>query len=226
MLPRPHIRAVLFDLDGTLIDNMNFHVEAWIEMGRMLGITLTHEQIQRDFAGRRNDEILPKVLGRALDPHEIAELAEQKEALYRALYAPRVSLVPGAEAFIEQLLARGIACGIATAAPPANRELVFSRLSVLARMSAVVGTEAVSRGKPAPDLFLEAARRLQRAPEHTLVFEDAVLGVQAGRAAGMSVCGITTSEPSEVLLNAGAQLTLPNFCELPESLRAWLGLRA
>lgn len=220
-LPARRIHAVLFDLDGTLVDNMEYHVQAWIELGAALGHTLTREQIVRDFAGRKNSDILTKLLGRELDPRELAELAEQKEARYRALYAPRMAAVAGAHAFLEALAARGIACGVATAAPLANRDLVLNGLGLATRMQTIVGVEAVSRAKPAPDLFLEAARRLAHAPEHTLVFEDAVLGVQAGRAAGMTVCGVTTSEPSEMLLDAGAIISVRDFTEIPPAVQAW-----
>src|SRR5690606_11421375 len=92
------------------------------------------------------------------------------------------------------------------------------RLALRGRIPVVVGAEQVERGKPAPDLFLEAARRLGCEPSATLVFEDAVLGVQAGRAAGMVVCGVTTGESSEALLAAGAHFAIRDFTELPGAL--------
>ena len=125
---------------------------------------------------------------------------------------------PEGDAFLDRLAGQGIAVGIATAAPAQNRELVLDRSGLGARIPVIVGAEQVKRGKPAPDLFLEAARQLGGEPSATLVFEDAVLGVQAGRAAGMTVCGVTTGEPSEVLLAAGAHFTVRDFTELPQAL--------
>ncbi len=212
------IRAVLFDLDGTMVDNMHYHVDAWIEMGRKLGHELTREHIQREFAGRKNEELFPSLVGRPLAASEIQELSEEKEARYRELFAPHVRLLDGLDAFLDRLAAAGTAVGIATAAPAKNRDLVFERTGLRARIPVIVGAEEVKRGKPAPDLFLAAARLLAADPSATLVFEDAVLGVQAGRAAGMSVCGVTTSEPSEVLLAAGAHFTIRDFTEVPERL--------
>jgi beta-phosphoglucomutase len=212
------IRSVLFDLDGTMVDNMRYHVNAWIEMGKKLGHELSREYIQREFSGRKNEELFPLLVGRGLDAAEIRQLSEEKEARYRELFAPHVRLLDGLEAFLEQLAVRGIAVGIATAAPAENRDLVLERSGLAARIAVVVGAEQVERGKPAPDLFLAAAQQLGCAPSATLVFEDAVLGVQAGRAAGMRVCGVTTSEPSEVLLAAGAHFTIRNFTEVPETL--------
>lgn len=218
------MRCVLFDLDGTMVDNMQYHVAAWIEMGKKLGHELTREYIQREFSGRKNEELFPLVLGRALDAAELERLSEEKEARYRELYGPHVRLLAGLEAFLDRLAARGVAVGIATAAPVHNRELVLDRSGLAARISVIVGAERVTRGKPAPDLFLEAARQLGGEPSATLVFEDAVLGVQAGRAAGMSVCGVTTGEPADVLRAAGAQLTIRDFTELPHELLEALGL--
>ena len=212
------IRCVLFDLDGTMVDNMRYHVDAWIEMGKKLGHELTREHIQREFSGRKNEELFPPLVGRALDVAELRELSEEKEARYRELFAPHVRLLAGLEAFLEELAARGIAVGIATAAPTKNRDFVLERSGLAARIPVVVGAEQVARGKPAPDLFLAAAQQLGCEPSGTLVFEDAVLGVQAGRAAGMRVCGVTTGEPAEVLLAAGAHFTVRDFTELPATL--------
>lgn len=214
------IRSVLFDLDGTLVDNMRYHVDAWIEMGKKLGHELTREYIQREFSGRKNEELFPALVGRALDAAELRQLSEEKEARYRELFAPHVRPLEGLEAFLAVLAARGIAVGVATAAPASNRALVLDRLGLTARIPVIVGAERVKRGKPAPDLFLAAAQQLGGEPGSTLVFEDAVLGVQAGRAAGMMVCGVTTSEPSEVLLAAGAHFTVRDFTDVPETLFA------
>ena len=215
---RGAIRSVLFDLDGTMVDNMRYHVDAWIEMGKKLGHELSREYIQREFSGRKNEELFPTLVGRALDVSELRQLSEEKEARYRELFAPHVRLLDGLAAFLDLLDARGIAMGIATAAPAKNRALVLERLELTARIKVVVGAEQVERGKPAPDLFLAAAQELGCEPSATLVFEDAVLGVQAGRAAGMMVCGVTTSEPAAVLLAAGADFTIRDFTELPETI--------
>ena len=216
------IRAVLFDLDGTLVDNMRYHIAAWVETGRALGCELSAERVMREFAGRRNEEILPVVAGRQLIAAELERLAQEKEARYRALYAPHLALHAGADVLLTQLKAAGIACGIASAAPRANRAFVIEGLALGPRLGTVVGAEEVARGKPAPDLFLEAARRLGVAPGHTLVFEDARLGVQAACAAGMRACGITTGEPAEALLEAGAIAACPDFLALPASVAALL----
>jgi HAD superfamily hydrolase (TIGR01509 family) len=218
------IHGVLFDLDGTLVDNMRFHIDAWIELGAALGSKLTREQVMHDFSGRRNEEILPIVAGRALEPAELARLAEQKEARYRELYAPHLALVDGAAELFDSLDQRGIQYGISSAAPRKNRDFVLDGLAIRQRMAGIVGGEEVARGKPAPDLFLEGAKRIGIIPAEILVFEDARLGVQAALAAGMQVAGITTGEPAEALEQAGAVGTSPSFRQLPQVVRDWLAL--
>jgi beta-phosphoglucomutase len=218
------VRAVLFDLDGTLVDNMPYHIAAWIELAATLGTTLTREQVMHEFSGRRNEEILPLVARRTLEPAELNSLAEQKEARYRELYAPHLALTPGAAALLDALDQRGIRYGIASAAPRKNRDFVLDGLGIRKRMAGIVGGEEVAHGKPAPDLFLEGARRVGIAPADILVFEDARLGVQAARAAGMRVAGITTGESAEELEKAGALATSASFESLPNNVRALLGL--
>ncbi len=214
------IRAVLFDLDGTLVDNMPFHIEAWIETARALGREITAATVMRDFAGRRNEEILPALLGRAMSPAEVGAIADTKESRYRELYAPHVTPVRGTVALLDDLAAHGVLVGIASAAPKPNRDFVLDRLGLRDRFRVIVGAEEVSRGKPEPDLFLLGAARLGVDPGAVLVFEDAHLGVQAAVAAGMIACGVTTGEPAAVLAAAGAMTTAPDLAGIPEALRA------
>ncbi len=219
MRQRP-VRAVLFDLDGTLVDNMRFHIEAWIETARSLGREITAETVMRDFAGRRNEEILPAMVGRAMEPAEVAAIAAVKEARYRELFDAHVAPIAGAVALLDELDACGVVCGIASAAPKVNRDFVLDRLGLRDRFRVIVGAEEVSRGKPAPDLFLLGAERLGVDAASVLVFEDAHLGVVAARAAGMRACGVTTTEPAAVLLEAGAMATAPDLAALPDAVRA------
>jgi HAD superfamily hydrolase (TIGR01509 family) len=128
--------------------------------------------------------------------------------------------VRGAVALLDELAARGVAVGIASAAPKPNRDFVLDRLGLRDRFRVVVGAEEVARGKPAPDLFLLGAERLGVDPATVLVFEDAHLGVRAAVAAGMRACGVTTGEPAHVLTAAGAMATAPDLHDLPDALRA------
>ena len=222
MTSRPRPLAVLFDLDGTLVDNMPFHVQAWLSMARSLGIALTEERFEREFSGRRNEEILPALLGRPVPPEELTRLADEKEAHYRALYAPHLAPVRGTRALLERLRGAGLGLAVASSAPRVNRAFVLDGLGLRPFFAHEVGAEHVTRGKPAPDLFLAAARALGVEPAACVVVEDAINGILAARAAGMSAVGITTLTPAAALREAGAHWLVPHFEALPEELEHWL----
>src|SRR4051812_7197200 len=114
-------RAAVFDLDGTLVDNMGFHLRAWQAISARLKLTVTAEQFEREFAGRKNEEILPRLLGPEVPAAELEALAEEKESAYRELYRPHAAPMAGAVELIAKLRARGYRIAIASAAPPKNR---------------------------------------------------------------------------------------------------------
>jgi beta-phosphoglucomutase family hydrolase len=213
------LRAAIFDMDGTLVDNMAVHNAAWVELAHAHGIEMSADRFQNDFAGKKNEEILPDLLGRNLAPDELARLAETKESRYREEIRSRLVLVEGADAWLRALLDAGVALAVASSAPIANRDLVLDGLGIRSLFRAVVGAEHVARGKPSPDIFLAAAVALGVVPSECVVFEDAVNGVTAGVAAGMTVVGITTCASAERLRGAGADYVVAHFGELPEELR-------
>jgi len=220
----PGLRAAVFDLDGTLVDNMRYHGEAWVRLARRLGSQATREQFERDWAGRKSAEILPVLLGRPATPDEVARLSTEKEADYRAAYRPRVEPVRGLLPFLGALRAAGYRLGLATAAPPENRALVLEALGLDRAFAAAAGPEHAARGKPFPDIFLAAAEVLGVPAGACVAFEDAANGVRAARAAGMEVVGIAPGEPAGALAGAGARFAAPDYESIPAECRAWLGL--
>ena len=226
MLPPSHPpAAVLFDMDGTLVDNMSYHVQAWVALARTLGLDehrAPAERFEREFAGKRNEEILAALLGRALPPEEAQRLADEKEAHYRALYAPHRVALRGAPELLGRLRDAGRPLAVSTAAPQANRDFVLGGLHLRPFFSCVVGAEDVARGKPFPDIFLATARALGVEPAGCVVFEDAINGILAARAAGMFAVGVTTLVPEAALREAGAHWVTRDFASLPEALEHWL----
>lgn len=214
------IAAAIFDLNGTLIDDMPAHGRAWAAVFRELGVEVPPVRFERELAGMKHSETFEAILGRKLPDAEARRLGERKDALYREIYAPDLRLLSGARELIERLRAAGIKTAIATAAPKANRDFAVDGLGIRGLFDAIVGEEAVARGKPAPDLYLAAARALSVDPERCLVFEDAVNGVRAARAAKMQAAAVTTTTPAEALRDAGAAFLLPDFAHLPPALEA------
>jgi beta-phosphoglucomutase family hydrolase len=189
-------RAFIFDMDGTIVDNMAFHTESWIAFFARRGQRLDAETFFRDTAGRQGHEIMSTYLGRPLSREEAAELDAEKESLYRTLYAPHLKPVHGFLELIAQAKARQVALAVATAAPNDNIVFTLDGLDLRQHFKAVAGAADVARGKPHPDVFLLAAQRCGVHPAGAIVFEDAPLGVEAARRAGMRAVVLTTTLPA------------------------------
>lgn len=212
-------------MDGTIVDNMRFHAQAWLELVAELGLEgLTVETFEREYAGRKNAEILRTLLGDSVDEGEVARLSTKKEERYRALYRPHLRPTDGLTAFLDDLDRRGVALAVATAAPPENRELVLGELDLARRFARVIGAEHAPRGKPAPDIFLAAAAALELPPAACVAFEDALNGVQSAVAAGMTCVGITTVLPADTLVAAGASFAARDFVEAAARLEGRWGV--
>jgi len=214
------IAAAIFDLNGTLIDDMAAHGRAWASVFRELGVEVSPRRFEREFAGMKHGETFEAVLGRKLPEAEATRLGNRKDALYREIYAPDLRLLPGARELLQRLRAAGIRTAIATAAPVANRDFALDGLGIRPLFDAVVGEESAPRGKPFPDLYLAAARAVSADPARCVAFEDAVNGIRAARAAGMHAAAVTTTTPAEALREAGAEFVFPDFAHLPAKLEA------
>jgi HAD superfamily hydrolase (TIGR01509 family) len=208
--------AALFDLNGTVVDDMRVHGEVWsAEIRRQLGHEVPPEPFYREWAGWKSEEILARIVGHAVPAEQVRAITDAKEARYREVYRPRVAEVPGAIAFVRRLKAAGVRRALATAAPALNREMVLDVLELHGDFDRVIGPEGGIRGKPAPDIFLAAARALDVAPEACVVFEDALNGIVAARAAGMLAVGVATAFTRAELREAGAEHTLDDFRAVP-----------
>jgi beta-phosphoglucomutase family hydrolase len=190
-------RALIFDMDGTIVDNMAFHTQSWITFFERRGRDIDADEFFRTTAGRQGKEIIRSHMGEHLQDEEVATLNHEKESVYRELYAPHLKSVPGFDDLIAQAQSHGIALAVGTAAPPANVAFTLDGLDLRRHFDTVVGATDVPRGKPHPDVFLEAAKRCGAQPEDCIVFEDAPLGVEAARRAGMRCVVITTTLPRE-----------------------------
>lgn len=204
------MKAVLWDLDGTLIDSAEHHFLAWRDTLSLEGFDLSHERFVATF-GRRNDAVLRDFLGPDIMLGEIERISAAKEARFRDLLRETaIAPLPGVRHWLERLRADGWRQAVASSAPRRNLEAMIEALVIDQFFEASVGAEDVAHGKPEPDVFLLAAARLGVPPASCIVVEDAPAGVEAGHRAGMHVIG-TCSTHHEL----AADLVVSSLDELP-----------
>ena len=193
--------GVIFDLDGVLVDSGWAHRQAWCGLAEREGFRISEEFFTNTF-GMQNYQILPMLAGCDLSCEEIDRLADWKEQRYRELIAAKLALPPGGSRLLDELKDAGFLLAIGTSAPRANLDLVLEQLRLHRYFDALVTKEDVANGKPAPDTFLAAAQKLAMPPRCCVVVEDAVQGVEAGKAAGMPVIALTTTRDRAALSQA------------------------
>ena len=193
--------AVIWDMDGVIVDSGPYHFQAWREVFHRRGISFTEEDFRRDF-GRRNDTIIRSAMGEGLPVEEVDALAGEKEESYRCGIAGKVKALPGVLRLMQKLRESGIKMAVASSAPPENIRLITEKLDVSRFFDAVVWGREVSEGKPSPQGFLLAARKLGVKPENCVVIEDAVAGVAGAGSAGMRCVAVTNSHSRASLAEA------------------------
>ncbi|MGA2714622.1 MAG: HAD family phosphatase [Bryobacteraceae bacterium] len=210
-----NIRALIFDMDGVIVDSNPWHRTAWEEYNRSLGVEMTEEMQQRMY-GKRNDELIREFFGRHLDDAEVFAHGAAKETLYREMMKPHLNgaLVPGIREFLARH--RGLALAVATNAEPPNVDFVLDETGLRSFFRVVVNGHEVANPKPHPEIYLRVADALGVAPADCVVFEDSHTGVEAALAAGMQVVGISTTHDDL----AGVALLIRDFND--PALETWL----
>lgn len=197
-----NFKAVIFDMDGTMVDNTGFHKKAWIEFCKRHGIELAEEDYHMRISGKRNDAIFEILFGKKIEDAEYTKLDEEKEAIYRELYLPNLKQVPGLKKLLNNLKKAGIKTGIATTSPYKNRLMVLEALELNEFFAVIVGGEDTKHGKPHPEIYLKVAEKLGVDPVECLAFEDTPSGVKSAKSAGMVVVGVLTAHTQEELCEA------------------------
>ncbi|HBB38322.1 MAG TPA: HAD family phosphatase [Candidatus Magasanikbacteria bacterium] len=207
-----HCQAIIFDIDGTMIDNMPIHKHAWREFCARKNIVLTDDDFRNKVSGLRNDQICKNLFGDDISDEDIEAYAAEKEAVYREIYKPYIKEVPGLTNVLERLKEKNLKLAIATTAPKENRKFVLEALNMQDSFDIILGEEDVQKGKPNPEIYLKTAGLLKVDPTTCLVFEDSPVGVASAKNAGMTVVGITTSHSAEELKDA--DIIIEDFTEL------------
>jgi HAD superfamily hydrolase (TIGR01509 family) len=200
----------IFDHDGVLVDSLEPHQQAWFEMGRRTGLAFTPEFIHETF-GMTNPSILRRLLGDAIIDEEIRRYSDVKEECYRDVARGRICLMEGVREVLDALSARGVRLAIGSSGPLLNLELTVVECRLEGRFAAIASLEDITRGKPDPQVFLVAAAKAGVAPSRAVVFEDAPVGIQAAKAAGMYAVGLTTTHEAAALEEAGADEVIANL---------------
>ncbi len=214
-------RAIIWDMDGVLVDSGDLHYETWRDtLAEAFGLNVSREAFDATF-GMDNFGVLKTLLGRSLSEAEAQQLVERKEAAYRRRAAESVRPAPAALDLVRTLKAQGWKQAVATSSPRANLALISRLLGLERWMDALVCFEDVGRGKPDPALFLLAAERMGVPPAYCVVIEDAPAGIAAARAAGMVSVAVTTTHAASAL--AQANRVVHSLSEIaPQDLEALL----
>ncbi len=184
----------LFDLNGTMINDMEYHGKAWFDiLNKELGANLSEEQVKKEMYGK-NPEVLERIFGKGkFTPEEMDEYAMRKEKDYQESYRPNLKLIEGLDAFLKKADEKQIPMAIASAAIPFNIDFVVDNLHIRHYLKAIISADDVDKSKPHPETFLKAAAALGAKPKDCIVFEDAPKGVEAAKNADMKCIVLTTA---------------------------------
>jgi beta-phosphoglucomutase len=214
--------AILFDVDGTMVNNTAFHKEAWMETTRRLGLNFSESDYHKKIHARSNDKIVRNLFD---NPSEelVKKIADQKEFLYRSNFAPHLREIPGLVRFLTELEQAGIVCGVVSNSPKENVDLVLDGLDLRRFFKVALNRDMVKAGKPDPEGLFRAADELGYPPEKCLVFDDSASGFRACRNAGMKYVAITAAiDPADLAEIHDAVAIFNDFTTLSVSMLAGL----
>jgi beta-phosphoglucomutase family hydrolase len=212
--------GALFDWDGVIIDSSSHHEESWERLAKEVDLPLPAGHFKKGF-GRKNQFIIPQLLEWTNDLAEIERLSLRKEAIYREVVAERgLSALPGVRVWLERLREAGVPCAIGSSTHRANIDLSLGLIGLGEFFASIVTAEDVRHGKPHPEVFLTAAARIDRPAARCVVFEDALVGIEAARSGDMKVVAVATTHPLAEL--TAADLAVSRLDELePATLAKW-----
>lgn len=194
--------AVIFDLDGTMVDNIDYHIEAWIALCRAHGIDLSVSEYNKNLSGKSTPETIRLIFGSSISQTELEKLSNEKESYYRQIYTPHIAEIKGLSTFLKKLRSLGLKLAVATTAPKANRDLILPTLGIDHYFDIIIGEEHAKKGKPDPEIYLVTATHLGVNPKKCLVFEDTPAGIKAAKGALMTVVSLKTTHSISQLSEA------------------------
>ena len=200
----------IFDHDGVLVDSLALHQQGWLELGRREGLPITADFVRETF-GMTNPDIFRRLLGDATAEADLRRYGDLKEGAYRSAAAGKIALMAGVRELLDALTAAGARLAIGSSGVRPNLDLTVAECGLAGRFAAIASLEDIRRGKPDPEVFLVAAARAGGTPARSVVFEDAPVGIQAAKSAGMLAVGVGTTHPLDSLRAAGADLAVADL---------------
>lgn len=214
-MTRIYTQALIFDMDGTMVDSMPHHATSWLAFGKKHNINLSLDEMMRRTTGRNGLECVRVLLDQPdLDEAQAWAMVHEKEQLYRDIFGPVFTEVAGFTEFATQARSRGLKIGVGTAGDIHNVEFVLKHLQLQPAPDAIARGDEGFTGKPTPAIFLEAAKRLNTPAEHCIVFEDAPFGIEAARHAGMRAVAVCTGHTAAELAGPHVLASVANYHEL------------
>lgn len=205
-------QAVIFDLDGTMLDNNPYHLKAFKKYLHKMSREMSDEEYNARINGRTNRDVMEYIYQKKLSDDELRPFVEEKESLYRELYKNDIAPVRGLIPLLETLHHQEIPIGIATSGIQPNIDFMFEHVPVKQYFRVVVNSSHIKRGKPDPEIFLKTAEALHSNPVDCLVFEDSLVGIAAAKAAGMTVIALATTHARDEL--SAADMIIGDYTEL------------
>lgn len=208
------LKAILFDMDGVLVNNLEVHREAFAEFFRRYGVERSFDELSRVF-GKGNDDIMGELMpSDVVERVGIRELGYEKEAIYRELYAPTITPQEGLLDLLAECEAEGVRCAVGSSGYRANVDFVLDKCHIERYFEAAVAGDEVTRCKPDPEIYLTAAAKLGVAAEECVVFEDAEAGIESAKRAGMRVVALATTFSRDFLAQTDADLIINDFRDI------------
>lgn len=210
-----HNIAVIFDMDGVIMDNNKYHERAWKQFCFNYKLELSDEELHNHVYGRIAKDTLDFIFKKDHSQDEIEKYVEEKELSYRKDYVNKIKLLSGLYEFLEELKRLNIPMALATSAPPGNIDFAFSHLPISHYFKFILCASDITKGKPHPEIYVKAIEKLKLKPTQCIVFEDSISGIRAALGAEAHVIGVSTTHKAEEMM--GAELIINDFTEIDHS---------
>ena len=209
-MPKLTTKAVIFDMDGTIVDNMHIHIDTWLIFLKQHNVHLDKSAFMKLNHGTMR-QIVSRVFELDIHDPNVIRMGEAKEQFYRNTYRNNIREIPGMIKTLNQLNANGIQCALATMGHKPNIDLIIDELQIRHFFETIIGGHQVKKGKPDPEIFNLILKNLNKKPEDCIVIEDSLSGVQAARNANIKTIGITTTHTKEELMDHGCITAISDY---------------